>query len=243
MLMLTTQKTPFLERILDSDVALDVTLAGFLLIVFTSLLCGLAFSALYIYNRRNEVTAPGLSLALVIVPAATAVVVTMVGRNIATGLGLSGIFVLVRFRSGPIQTKDLAYLFNSICCGVLAGCGYVVYSLLYAAIMMGVLYVLESSNWGNAHSDSMILKIWVPENLNFQGVFDKTLKRHTSNYKLLLVRTTDFGSMCELRYRLVPKEKMNQKKLLDEIREKNGNMNVVLIVAPSIEERGSKQVI
>lgn len=242
-MLLTAQKPSIIDRMLDSDIALDVTMVGFLLIIFTSLLCGLCFSALYLFNRRNEIANSGLSLALVIVPAATAVVITMVGRNIATGLGLSGIFVLVRFRSGPIQTKDLAYLFVSICCGVLAGCGYVVFGILFAIIMLAVLFVLETSNWGNSNADSMILKIWVPENLNFQGVFEKTLKRHAASYKLLMVRTTDFGSMCELRYRLVPKDNMNQKKLLDDIRAKNGNMNVVLIVAPAIEERGSKQVI
>lgn len=242
-MLLTTQNQSILDRMLDADIALDVTMVGFLLIVFTSLLFGLCYSAMYLFNRRNEIATNGLALALVIVPAATAVVITMVGRNIATGLGLSGIFVLVRFRSGPIQTKDLAYLFVSICSGVLSGCGYVVYGIIFTIILLAVLFVLETSNWGNSHADSMILKIWVPENINFQGVFEKTLKRHAASYKLLMVRTTDFGSMCELRFRLVPKDNMNQKKLLDEIRAKNGNMNVVLIVAPLIEERAGKQVI
>ena len=243
MLLTVSQKLSIFSRILDSDIALDVTLTGFMLIMFSSLLCGLCFSALYIHNRRKEVTADGLALALVIVPVATAVVITMVGRNIATGLGLSGIFVLVRFRSGPIQTKDLAYLFVSICCGVLSGCGYVAYGLLFAVIMLIVLFILEGANWGNANADSMILKIWVPENLDFQGAFDKILKKSTVSYKLLMVRTTDFGSMCELRYRIVPKDRMDQKKLLDQIRSRNGNMNVVLIVAPAIVERGNKQVL
>lgn len=238
-----SQKLSIFSRVLDSDIALDVTLTGFLLIIFTALFCGLCFSALYTHNRRKDLAADGLALALVIVPAATAVVITMVGRNIATGLGLSGIFVLVRFRSGPIHTKDLAYLFVSICCGVLSGCGYVAYSLLFAVIMLLVLFILEGANWGNTHSASMILKIWVPENLDFQGAFDPVLKKFTESYKLLMVRTTDFGSMCELRYRIVPKDKMDQKKFLDLIRSRNGNMNVVLIVAPSIVERGSKQVI
>lgn len=240
---LATQNPSFLSRILDSDIALDITLTGFLLIVFSSLLCGLCFSALYIYNRRKDISSSGLALALVVVPVATAVVITMVGRNIATGLGLSGIFVLVRFRSGPIQTKDLSYLFTAICSGVLSGCGYVIYGILFAAIMIAALYILEMSDWGDSHADSMILKIWVPENLDFQGVFEPVLNKHTQSFRLLMVRTTDFGSMCELRYRIKPRRKLNQKKLLDEIRTRNGNMNVVLIVAPSIVERGSKQVI
>ena len=242
-MLLATAGTSFLGRILDSDIALDITLTGFLLIVFSSLCCGIVFSLLYIFNRRNEVEAGGLAIALVIVPVAVAVVIAMVGRNIATGLGLSGIFVLIRFRSGPVPTKDLSYLFTAICCGVLNGCGYVAYGLIFGAIMIVVLYLLEGAGWGNANADSMVLKVWVPENLDFQGVFDPVLKKYTKRFKLLMVRTTDFGSMCELRYRIRPKKGMKQKQFLDEIRERNGNMNVVLIVAPTIVDRGSKQVI
>lgn len=242
-MILTAQGFSAFERILDSDVALDINITGFLLIVFSALLCGLCLSALYIYNRRDEIAARGLALALVIVPMAAAVVIAMVGRNIATGLGLSGIFVLVRFRSGPVPIKDLAYLFAAICCGVLSGCGYVGYGLIFAVIVLAVLFTLEHYRWGEDQAGSMILKIWIPENLDYQDVFEPVLEKYTDRSKLLMVRTTDFGSMCELRYRIIPKKDMDQKKLLDDIRMKNGNMNVVLIIAPDVVERGSKQVL
>lgn len=99
------------------------------------------------------------------------------------------------------------------------------------------------SGWGSISGQPMLLKIWVPESLDFQGVFEPIIEEYTEEYALLMVRTTDFGSNCELRYRLIPKKDMNQKKLLDDIRVRNGNMNVVLIVAPQIVERNSKQVL
>ena len=110
------------HSITNADFAVDISLTGFLLILCSTLVCGLVFSCIYVYNRRKDLITKGFAMALVIVPMATAVVITMVGRNIATGLGLSGIFVLVRFRSGPIEPKDLSYLFASICSGVLIGC-------------------------------------------------------------------------------------------------------------------------
>lgn len=232
-----------LERMLNADVASGITLSGFLMILFASILCGLLFSALYIYFRREEVAPSGLPLAMVVVPAAAAIVILLVGRNIATALGLGGIFVLVRFRSGPVETKDLAYLFSSICAGVLCGCGYVAYCLIFAVVMCVVIFLLEAAGWGKPEGDPMLLKIWVPETLDFQGAFDPVLKEYTKSYTLLMVRTTDFGSLCELRYKLLPKRSMNQKALLDEIRTRNGNMNVVLIVAPSIVERKGQQVL
>jgi len=232
-----------IHSIINSDFAIDITITGFVLILCTTLVCGILFSALYIYNRRKDILTKGFAMALVVVPIATAVVITMVGRNIATGLGLSGIFVLVRFRSGPVEPRDLSYLFASICSGVLVGCGYVLYGLIYTVLVLVVIYVLEHTGWGEEEADSMILKIWVPESLNFQDVFTPVLEKYTDRFRLLMVRTTDFGSMCELRYRIIPKADMKQKEFLDEIRTRNGNMNVVLIVAPNIVERGSKQVL
>lgn len=232
-----------LNALLGADLALNITPIGFGLILATAILGGLLFSALYIHTHQDDLVPNGLPLTLVIVPIAAAIVILLVGRNIATALGLGGIFVLVRFRSGPVETRDLAYLFAAISNGVLCGCGYVGYSVAFTLVLCGLIFLLERSGWGKPAGDPMLLKIWVPENLDFQGAFDPVLSRYTRDYKLLMVRTTDFGSLCELRYKISPKADMNQKELLDRIRDRNGNMNVVLVVAPSIVERRSKQVL
>lgn len=227
----------------DADLAINVSLSNFLLIVFASIICGLLISGAYVFHKRHDVFQASMAMVMVIVPVAAAVVIMLVGRNIAAGLGLSGIFVLVRFRSGAVEVKDLGYLFVAICSGILAGTGYVGYGVLFTLVLVIVISVLEMVGWGRPAGNPMLLKIWVPESLDFQGVFEPVLQRYTENYSLLMVRTTDFGSNCELRYRLDPKKGMNQKKLLDDIRVRNGNMNVVLIVAPQIVERNSKQVL
>jgi hypothetical protein len=232
-----------LTALLGADLALNITPVGFGLILAATILCGLLFSALYIFTHRDDLVPNGLPLTLVVVPIAAAIVILLVGRNIATALGLGGIFVLVRFRSGPVETRDLAYLFSAICNGVLSGCGYVGYSVVFTLVMCALILALEVAGWGKNSGDAMLLKIWVPENLDFQGVFEPVLEKYTRSSKLLMVRTTDFGSLCELRYKLTPKADMNQKELLDKIRSRNGNMNVVLVVAPSIVERRSKQVL
>ncbi len=230
-------------QLLGADLALNISPIGFGLILATTILCGLLFSYLYISTHQEDLVPNGLPLTLVVVPIAAAVVILLVGRNIATALGLGGIFVLVRFRSGPVETRDLSYLFAAICDGVLCGCGYVGYGAVFSLVMFGLILVLERSGWGHPTGDAMLLKIWVPENLDFQGVFEPVLSQYTRSAKLLMVRTTDFGSLCELRYKLIPKAGMDQKALLDDIRTRNGNMNVVLVVAPTIVERRSRQVL
>ena len=235
--------TDSILQLLNADIALNITPIGFALILAATILCGVLFSALYVSTHQDELVPNGLPLTLVVVPVAAAIVILLVGRNIATALGLGGIFVLVRFRSGPVETRDLAYLFSAICNGVLCGCGYVGYSVAFTLVMCALIFFLEHSGWGKPAGNPMLLKIWVPETLDFQGVFEPVLNQYTRSSKLLMVRTTDFGSLCELRYKLIPRSNMNQKAMLDEIRTRNGNMNVVLVVAPSIVERRSKQVL
>ena len=79
----------------------------------------------------------------------------------------------------------------------------------------------------------MILKIWMPEDLDFQGVFEPVLDRYASSYSLLLVKTIEFGTLCEIRYLVRPKEGIDQKEFMDEIRKRNGNLNIVMIPSSS----------
>jgi hypothetical protein len=74
------------------------------------------------------------------------------------------------------------------------------------------------------------LKIVIPENLNYQNVFDDILKKYTHAYRLSQVRTVDLGSLFELEYGIVVKAGMSEKELLDELRCRNGNMNITLIL-------------
>ena len=75
----------------------------------------------------------------------------------------------------------------------------------------------------------MTLKIAIPENLDYQGVFDSTLKKYTSFYKLRRVKTTNYGTLFELIYSVDVYDDLNQKAFIDELRALNGNLTVTLV--------------
>lgn len=74
----------------------------------------------------------------------------------------------------------------------------------------------------------MQLKIVVPEDLNFEGVFDSILNEYTNSYTVKRVRTRDFGALFEITYLIKLKQNVSSKKLIDELRCKNGNLNISL---------------
>ena len=72
------------------------------------------------------------------------------------------------------------------------------------------------------------LKITVPEDLNFEGVFDEILNTNTTSWNMVKVRTRDFGALYELNYSIHLKNDVNQKKFIDSLRVRNGNLNISL---------------
>jgi hypothetical protein len=102
--------------------------------------------------------------------------------------------------------------------------------VVFTLIMMVTLFAMYMVKFGQTSDRHMVLKIIVPESLNFENLFDDLLKEHCLSYNTNRVRTTDFGTMFELTFFIVLKKSSQPKVLLDRIRERNGNLTVSMTV-------------
>ena len=114
--------------------------------------------------------------------------------------------------------------------GVSCGLGYIGFAVVFIIIMSAVMLLLNILKYGVPGTSSMTLKITVPENLNYQGLFDKILDENTTSWHLKRVKTVDFGTLFDLVYSIELKNDADQKKFIDSIRTLNGNLNVTLIL-------------
>lgn len=208
----------------------SLTLSATLSILACALCAGLFISLIYIYTHRENGYVPSFTVTLIMLPAIIATIILLVGSNVARAFSLAGAFSLVRFRSAPGDPKDIAYVFFTVAVGLAAGMGFITYALLFALILCLVMVVLEKSHFGIPKTESMTLKIVIPEDLNYEGLFDDILKEYTDSSKIRKVRTTEFGTLFELVYQVHMKRDISQKSFIDEIRCRNGNMNVALIL-------------
>ena len=112
-------------------------------------------------------------------PAIIAVIILLVGNNVARAFSLAGAFSLIRFRSAPGDPKDIAYVFFTLGVGLACGMGYIGYAVLFAMILCAAMAILQIVHFGQPKTARMTLKITVPENLNFHGLFDDLLERYT----------------------------------------------------------------
>ena len=102
------------------------------------------------------------------------------------------------------------------------------YAVIFTIILCAVMIILDSLNFAMSKSKAMVLKITVPEDLNFEGVFDEILNTNTTSWNMVKVSTRDFGALYELNYSIHLKNDVNQKKFIDSLRVRNGNLNISL---------------
>ena len=201
------------------------TLTGpaFLLCTACSLVIGL-FVGL-VYTRQNACS-KSFFMTLVLLPAIVQMVIMLVNGNIGAGVAVAGAFSLVRFRSAAGRGQEITYIFLAMTAGLATGMGYLSVAALYTVFILLVSLVLGIFGTALTGSGQRILKITVPETLDYEGVFDDLLGTYTKKADLIEVRTASMGSLYRLTYEIVMKPDMSTRSLMDEIRRRNGNLEI-----------------
>ena len=174
----------------------------------------------------------------IIMPMIVAAVISMVSiflDETATGaVRIATIAValgLIRFRSVNARAEELLLLFAGIAVGLIAGLGYVTISAIFALVLALIYLVLSHLNIfnGKRFSSEKMLKITIPESLEYNDVFDETFARYLESNELMEVKTTAMGSLFKLSYRIQMKDIKEEKQFIDELRIKNGNLEIAIV--------------
>ena len=96
------------------------------------------------------------------------------------------------------------------------------------------MFILHMTSFGQKNSSPRILKITIPEDLDYDGVFEPVFNTYTTSKKLARIRTTELGSLYELIYDISLKKNTNEKEFIDELRCRNGNLSIVLSLASDV---------
>jgi len=173
-----------------------------------------------------------------IMPMIVAAVISMVSiflDNTATGaVRIATIAValgLIRFRSNNAKAEELLLLFAGIATGLISGLGYVVFALIFATVVATFYLLLSNTKLftNKKFAQEKTLKITIPESLEYSEVFDDTFLRYLKDNELMEVKTTGMGSLFKLTYRVVLKDNKNEKEFIDELRTKNGNLEISIL--------------
>lgn len=215
-----------INNIFAGDTAFRVE--SLLLVLAASLGCGLIMSLVYLFTYRKENYSKGLSITLILLPAVVSMIILMVSSSWSAALGVAGAFSIIRFRSTQGNPKDLAYIFSALAIGLACGQGYILAGLILAVVLSAALLILYFVGYASPRSVKMQLKITIPESLNYMGVFDEVMAKYTNSFKLVKVKSTNFGTMFDLTFVVAFKKDVDQKLFLDDLRCLNGNLSIML---------------
>lgn len=205
-------------------VGTEITLSAFLICTAVSLLLGLGIALLCMYKSSYT---QSFIITLAMLPAVVQVIIMLVNGNIGAGVAVAGAFGLVRFRSTPGTAKEIGMIFLCMTIGLATGMGYVLLAVLFFVVMAVFILMLSRLRFGGGDENERELKITIPENLDYEGLFDDLFQRYTRSARLDRVKTSSLGTLYELEYRVVLKEVEAPKAFLDELRCRNGNLNIV----------------
>lgn len=211
--------------IFDASTQAVISPETFILCVGAALIIGIFLS--FIYTVKNKYTKSFL-ITLTVLPAVVCVVIMMVNGNVGAGVAVAGAFGLVRFRSAPGTAKEIATIFLAMGAGMIAGMGYLAYAFLFSVIMGIILLICNISGFGENRNElnEKILKITIPEDLDYSDLFDDLMEEYTEKYEVSSVKTTNMGSMFKLTYNITLKDINKEKKFIDELRCRNGNLEI-----------------
>jgi hypothetical protein len=211
------------------------TLENLILCTVCSIAFGLAIAAVYMYKNQYS---KSLAMTLALIPATVQIVIMLTSGNIGAGVATAGAFNLVRFRSLPGKARDIGSLFFAMAIGLVMGMGYLFYAFVFLLLISAASLLLTRFRFGQSGADTRTLRILIPENLDYDGLFSDIFSTYTNSAELQSVKNTNMGSLYELTYSLRMKSASMPKAFIDELRCRNGNLNILL----SREQRNGEEL-
>ena len=216
----------------NSILSVPFSLETLLVCLGTACVLGVLTALVFSYRSHSS---ESFCLALAILPVAVAVVIMMVNGNVGTGVAVAGAFALVRFRSMPGTAKEIAAIFTTMTLGLALGMGYVGIAILFFVIMAVFTLFLTAIGFGAKRNQPHYLRITIPEDLDYEGLFDELFAKYTKMASLVSVHTTNMGTLFELSYEVVFNTPQIPKDFIDGIRVLNGNLKVAVENHPGKE--------
>ncbi len=218
----------FESIIIGTDITVDV----YLLCLLAAGVCGVV-TALAASFRSHA--SKSFLTSLVLLPMIVCTVIAMVNGNVGTGIAVMGAFSLIRFRSVPGKARDIVVIFLAMTAGLACAGGYVGIALLFTVIVSLGMVILSLIPLGNERS--MDLHITIPESLRYADEFADLFSKYTKAYRLIQAKTTNMGSLYKLHYRVEMKDAKQGQAFIDELRCRNGNLEISLCeIIAGVEE-------
>lgn len=205
-----------------------ITNANSISLIICSVVSIIAGLLIAISHKATSKYTKGYLTTISMLPFIVQIIIILVNGNLGTGIAIMGAFSLVRFRSIPGSAKEILTVFFAMAVGLAIGTGYIIFASIITIIGCILIMFYDKASIFDKKNQEKILKIVIPEDLDYSEVFDDIFNKYTKKETLQKVKMIDMGSLFELTYLIEFKENIKEKEFIDDIRIKNGNLKIIL---------------
>ena len=202
----------------------DVVLGLMLSFVLTALI-----GRVYQITHRGTSYTQSYVHTLVLMGMVVSIIMLVVGSNIARAFSLVGALSIIRFRNAVKETRDVGFIFFAMGIGMATGTKFYLLAIVATIIIGLVILIMNRFDWYAREAASQILKIQLPNDTDFDTLFDNIFVKYTQASDLISVDSVRSGMLTELVYSVALKRTVTVQAFLAEVKKLNGNLKVTLI--------------
>ena len=184
---------------------------------------------IYKLTHRGTSYTQSFVLTLVLNGMVVALVMMVVGSNIARAFSLVGALSIIRFRNAVKETRDVGFIFFTMAIGMAVGTKFYLLAVVAAVVISLLIFLMTRFNWFAREMSNQILRVQVPNGVAFDKLFDTIFLKFTTSSELISVDSVHSGMLTELTYSVGMKKSGLIQEFLSEIKNLNGNNKVTLI--------------
>jgi uncharacterized membrane protein YhiD involved in acid resistance len=211
------------------DLTSEFSVMDMVLVMVLSFVLSAFIGWIYEITHRGTSYTQSFVFTLVLNGMIVALVMMVVGSNIARAFSLVGALSIIRFRNAVKETRDVGFIFFTMAIGMAVGTRFYLLAVVATIVISLVILLMTRFNWYAREMSSQILRIQVPNGAPFHTLFDKAFVKYTSTSELISVDSVHSGMMTELTYSIGMKKSNQIQEFLTEIKNLNGDNRVTLI--------------
>lgn len=192
----------------------------------------LCLAVAYFYRETHRSLSYSLSYVqtMIIMGVTISIIMVIIGSNIARAFALVGALSIIRFRTAIKEPRDVAFIFMTMAIGMATGTGFYLAAILFAIFGCSMVYFLFRFNIGAITTHEVLLKVHLPENLDYHSILNDVFFKYLRDHSLVSVETIRGGTLLELVYAIQFKKSVKEIQFLNDLRVINGNNKVALLI-------------
>ncbi len=198
--------------------------------VLLAFLFGFLIAAIYRYSYQGISFSSDFLITLIIITMVTAVVIMVIGNNLARAFGLVGAMSIIRFRTALKESRDIAFVFFGLAAGMAAGAGIHLIGMVTIPLICLVILLLHWTKYGTTEQKEYLLRFWMTPGDVDEPVYQTVFANYLSNYSMLNLRSARLGQYLELSFKIRFKTKNMSQAFIRDLSALEGIERATLVI-------------